>query len=575
VTLNKSSIFATITHLGNHTFAFHFINQSMKHLYIIMLCLCLTPLTAQQAYQVKDLNQGTDSGFPSWSEDYKLLGGLDSVCIFYANGKAGVKLLCSSNGTEVGTISIIPPIGTNEELLHPTVSGNLFWFVIRDASSHDKLYSTDGTWAGTQVRVDETAAHIFAVRAIAGGVVYSRGPDNFDNEELIRVRLTANTVQKTVLAQCYWFGGLMAFAVQDSNTIWAIGAGETQSDRHLFKCTGAANSRTNIAVINTGSEFNNAIFMTVVGTKCFWFWQREAEEYKLWVSDGTAAGTVGLTALEKLSFQELDTERALLAHQGKFYFRGTARGASTGTELWVSDGTLAGTKMIKDIAVGNSNGQPRNLTVYQNRIFFGARTDSGNEKLWLLNAAGTDCTEAYTGFAWNEYYGVDVLPYRDSLVFGGYKAAIGGELMMGALSNTSLKIVSNQSPANDDAFYPTNYVATKKLLFFQAFKPGAGRELWAFDPLRTSTSAFEPMIAERLEVSPNPATDLVRIALGSMRGADCNIEVFSSTGQQIYTQKADITDSFTMLYIGDWPSGMYQIVVRAADGTVGVAQVVK
>jgi large repetitive protein len=547
--------------------------HTMKHIFTLLFLMTALSLSAQRVYLVKDLNGGTASGFPSFDSKFKLLGGLDSVAIFLASGKGGVKLLCSSDGTNIGTISILPPLAADETLLYPTVSDNRFWFVIRDGDDHDKLYSTDGTWAGTQVRVNETAARIRELKAIAGGVVYARNPDNFDDEELIRVRLTGSNIQKTVLAKFYWFGGLLEFAVADSNTIWGIGS-SGPNDRSLFKCTGQANSRTNIAVINTGSEFNLNIFMTIVGAKCYWFWQPDGGVRKLWVSDGTAAGTMGLVALDDLAFQDLQEERAIIGFDNKLYFRGKAVNSNFGSELWVSDGTIAGTKMVKDIADGFSNSEVRNMTIYQNRLFFGAKTDFGNEKLWLLNTAGTNATEAYSAFAGNEYYGVDVLPFRDSLVFGGYRSAIGGELMMGNLTTNSLKVISDQSPASNDAFYPTNLTKTKKLLFFQATTTATGRELWAFDPLKSSVSVFRPeLVAERLEVSPNPATDMLRISRGSLTG-DCTIEVFDARGKAMLRSQIDASDSFSILSVQDLSAGVYQVIVRDARGGVGVARVV-
>jgi ELWxxDGT repeat protein len=545
----------------------------MKHVLPFLFLCIVSILSAQQVFMVKDLNSGASNGLKANDDQLRIHAGLDSVCILLASGKLGVKLLCSSNGTDVGTFAIMPPLAATDKLLYPTVSGNLFWFVIRDNSDHDKLYSTDGTWAGTQLRVNEQVAQVREMHAIAGGVVYSRDPDNFDNEDLIRLRLTGNNLTKTILASCYWFGGLLEFAVADSNTIWGIGSGAANGDRSIFKCTGAANSRTDIKVINTGSEFNYRIYMTPIGNKCYYFYHVDGEKHKLWVSDGTAAGTQALATLEDLVFEDLQADHAILAHQNKLYFRGKADGSSTGVELWVSDGTVAGTRQIKDIADGNSDSAPKRFTIHQNRFFFNAKTDTGNSKLWLLNAPGTDAAEAYSGFNWNEYYGVDALAFRDSVVFGGYKASLGGELMMGSVAANSSKAISDYSTANDDLFYPTNLTATKKLLFFQGTKASKGRELWAFDPTRATTGVFSaPVNAELLSASPNPASQVVNITRGGLQGA-CKIDVFTAAGVSVYSNQLDTTDSFTSISVSTWPTGTYQVVLRDAHGQVGIARV--
>ncbi len=47
---------------------------------------------------------------------------------------------------------------------------------------------------------------------------------------------------------------------------------------------------------------------------------------------------------------------------------------TNGYELWKSDGTTAGTKMVKDIFPGNDGSSPYNLFVYKNEVYFGALT---------------------------------------------------------------------------------------------------------------------------------------------------------------------------------------------------------
>ncbi len=65
-------------------------------------------------------------------------------------------------------------------------------------------------------------------------------------------------------------------------------------------------------------------------------------EDELWVTDGTAAGTERLAAVEVL-------EEGFTAFKGQLFFGGTA---GDGQELWVTDGTAAGTRQVIDFAPG-------------------------------------------------------------------------------------------------------------------------------------------------------------------------------------------------------------------------------
>jgi trimeric autotransporter adhesin len=543
--------------------------------FLTIFLLFSIELSAQQVRLVKDLNPGSDSGFPTFDEQYRIYAGLDTTCIFLASGKGNIRLLCSSNGTDIGTISILPPLATDEQLLYPTVSGNLFWFVIRDANNHDKLYSTDGTWSGTQLRVDETLARINLVRAINGGVVYSRNPDSFDPEELVRVRLTGNTVAKTILAKCNWFGGLLSFAVKDSNVIWAVGSQETTSDRYLFKCTGQPNSRTDITVMNTGSEFNQHLFMTPVGDKCFWFWKKGSEPYKLWVSDGTATGTVGLKDFEIPSFQDLIAERAIIAFQGKLLFQAENLDSNVGRELWESNGTEVGTKLVKDFADGTSDGLPDQMVIYKNRLYFKAKNAFWNTKIHAYVASTSTVNEAYSGFASNEYYGTDIEIFRDSLVFGGYRASVGSELMTAGEGAASVRVLSDQSGGSSDNFYPRFCKATKNKLFFSGNIPGTqGNELWLYDPTATVSTwgAIQPRI--QLELGPNPATDIVRVQVPETLVGDCRIYMYNSTGKLVLT-KAGLQGGVTCeMSVVEFAVGVYQILLIDAKGKVAGAKLV-
>ena len=61
-----------------------------------------------------------------------------------------------------------------------------------------------------------------------------------------------------------------------------------------------------------------------------------------------------------------------------------------GTELWKSNGSVAGTKRVKDINAGSDSSSPYALVAYNNQLFFGAN-DGRGYALWRSNgtAAGT------------------------------------------------------------------------------------------------------------------------------------------------------------------------------------------
>lgn len=112
----------------------------------------------------------------------------------------------------------------------------------------------------------------------------------------------------------------------------------------------------------------------------------------LWLSDGTAAGTHDLGTIANASSGGLNPIDLTVFH-GEFLFNGTNANNIHG--LWVTDGTAAGTHELTGIAGANPQGlDPRYMTVYGNKVLFRAEAGvAGNQVpgLWVTDgtAAGT------------------------------------------------------------------------------------------------------------------------------------------------------------------------------------------
>jgi ELWxxDGT repeat protein len=117
-------------------------------------------------------------------------------------------------------------------------------------------------------------------------------------------------------------------------------------------------------------------------------------------SDGTPQGTYKLADLNlEVGVDHLGVPD-LVRYRDHVYFmaRETSSPNSHGSELWRTDGTRQGTTLVKDIAPGAANSQWGNFPVIQpvmavagDRLYFRASPDSKTRQLWL-----TDGTEAGT-----------------------------------------------------------------------------------------------------------------------------------------------------------------------------------
>ena len=108
---------------------------------------------------------------------------------------------------------------------------------------------------------------------------------------------------------------------------------------------------------------------------------------ELWKSDGTSAGTVMVKDINPGTGNSSPTD---LVNVGNDVFFSATDGID-GMELWKTDGTAAGTVMVKDIVPGSGSSNPGNLTNVNGTLFFSATDAAGNASLWKSDgtAAGT------------------------------------------------------------------------------------------------------------------------------------------------------------------------------------------
>lgn len=107
---------------------------------------------------------------------------------------------------------------------------------------------------------------------------------------------------------------------------------------------------------------------------------------QLWRSDGTAAGTT--LVRDMTSGDEGSPEITQLTAAGESLFF-VATDPTHGRELWRSDGTAAGTELARDIWPGAAGAQPSSLTAVGDAVFFFARSGESTLELWKADAAGT------------------------------------------------------------------------------------------------------------------------------------------------------------------------------------------
>jgi ELWxxDGT repeat protein len=198
----------------------------------------------------------------------------------------------------------------------------------------------------------------------------------------------------------------------------------------------------------------------------------------LWVTDGSPAGTVRLAG--SLLMPDSGRRSLWLAGQGLLYF--AANDLVDGAELWRSDGTAAGTYEVTDLRPGFAGSEPAELTELGGRLFFRADDGQRGPALWTSDgtAEGTRLIVALPPNA-AAPAGPDLLRAAAGRLF--FAAPLGGKRAglwtSDGTARGSAPLIgfraSPQAPAILDAT-----VLGKRLLFI-AVQPSTGAELWASD----------------------------------------------------------------------------------------------
>ncbi len=201
------------------------------------------------------------------------------------------------------------------------------------------------------------------------------------------------------------------------------------------------------------------------------------------------------------------------AFKDQLFFRGVETASGLGGELWATDGTPEGTRMIRDIYVGSGWSSPSYLTVKDSLLFFLASSEDlvagGIEtELWRSDGTfeGTYMVRDIWPGPYHSHGGPGIGGCTSSAVVNGvyYFAAKGvgedvGENYIGGLelwrsdgSAEGTYIVVDLTPTYDPIWgeiwsYPNNLINFKNQLFFSAFSTNTGNELFKSDGTASGT----------------------------------------------------------------------------------------
>jgi ELWxxDGT repeat protein len=313
-----------------------------------------------------------------------------------------------SDGTTAGTVkvAIVNPIGnsacTNFKI--GTVGGiSQLFFSATDGAHNIQLWQSDGTTAGTamvkQINPIGNSNPQQLQIGVVGGVsqlLFAATDDGSNFEPWKSDGTTAGTV-KVATVNPFGNSGCTNFKIGTVGGVSQLffSANDGLHYQQLWKSDGTAAGTVMVKQINpNGDSTPQELQVGIVGgvSQLLFAAADQGTNFQPWKSDGTAAGTSKIAIVNPSgSSRCANFTIGIVGGTSQLFF--TATDGVHGIQLWKSDGTAAGTVMVKAInGVGGAG--PNNLVIGVaggvSKLLFGADDGVGDE-LWTSDgtAAGT------------------------------------------------------------------------------------------------------------------------------------------------------------------------------------------
>ncbi len=297
--------------------------------------------------------------------DIRDLTDVNGAVFFTADDGTHGRELWKTDGTASGTMlvrDIRPGMAGSEPVSLTNVDGTLF-FVANDGKHGWDLWKSDGTAEGTMIVQDANAgwsSDIDCLTNVDGTLFFVRVVGFYHHELWKSDGTEAGTVLVRELVPLGYYvsnatniGGTLYFSYEHypDDLVWSIwkSDGTAAGTTPFFETIPFAHS-----------------FTELEGSLCF------IGESMLWRSDGTTDGTTSIA-------DHVSRVPPVNVGETLFFDR---HDETHGYELWKTDGTEAGTELVRDIWPGPEQSNIRDLTDVNGTLFFTADNGSHNEALW-------------------------------------------------------------------------------------------------------------------------------------------------------------------------------------------------
>jgi ELWxxDGT repeat protein len=211
---------------------------------------------------------------------------------------------------------------------------------------------------------------------------------------------------------------------------------------------------------------------------------------ELWRTDGTPAGTWIVkdirTGTQSSGLTLNFAEKKAVYHNGDIIF--TANDGVHGTELWSTDGTSEGTRLYEDLSTGVQGSNPNQLTIHNGNLHVSATIDSVNTLVSVTpNMVRTECydTEGHFGPSYTDVNNLYQSPngitsHNGTLTFITKLEGVGNFQLVSSADPLDVCQISTKSFINGVDPGSFTLPVMKEEVYFSG-NTGSAHELWKID----------------------------------------------------------------------------------------------
>lgn len=557
----------------------------MKKYLIFLLILLSRQLIAAQIQPVKDINPGTAAGILNWSR--QTTAQIGDLLFFWAqDGQHGIELWVS-DGTEAGTYllaDIWPGPGSAGNPLSYMISmGETLFFVANDSLHGMELWKYEVGSTGPVLLADmlpgpegsypnlfaDEAAKVFQNRLYFNGSNKGKSQDRelwcTDGDSVFLVK-NIHPGQ----TQNGWLSSFpSAFLVYEDHLYFSAHA--PNSGREVWRTDGTTDSTRLVLDIWPGKNDGGWNGPVVFQGEMFFVGRHgipgstgtSLPGFEVWKSDGTEAGTVLLKNIHP-SGNGIDFHLPyhFVEYQQHLYF--LANDSLHGFEVWKTDGTEAGTHLLKDIhpwdenvSAGWNSGRRWVARVLANKLYFIAYDAINTNQAVLWETDGTDSGTIPSLDSWIGPMALEAMvEYEGRFFSAGEDLTVGTEVWW-SNGMDSAQPVQDLQPGTQGSF-PRDFYILNNRLVFPARHPLYGFELLTLDP---STVGIDDAPLPVWHLYPNPVRDILII---SAREKIQSIALLSLRGDLIQVFTIDAFEASLDLPF-HLPTGVYLLQLTLED----------